>query len=477
MSKYTPKTKPYPHQSRATVRALKAKNFGIFMEPRTGKTKVALDYCGVMAMKKPGLKVAVLCPATVVETWLAQIGMHFPHYAIVEDSTYEYDFPGNTDYITQFLILSHEEIRHRTRKAGKYTYTRQKEFESFRPDVVIDDESHRHKRAGGVGAQFLWRSLERMRIARDDGKPYVLLLTGTPTPKDWRDIFAQYRIMDPSIFGTSKADFEDLYCIYGKAQWNKWNVVKWPRKRELLRKIRDHSITVTEEEAGLVNKKFIQRFHFELPAQAKKLYNEMAEHLVAEIEDGVVIDAANAGVRRLRLLQIVGGFTTEGSIIHQAGLDRTRQYVQLLAEQDQPFILYARFSPEVRALVRLCREAKLDVGQIVGGQTRHDRTEAIKRFQEARGVRAMVAQVDAASVGIELSAAREVVYYSLPDGWESWRQSMSRVLGPNQRGAVRYTILQARGTLAPSVLQGLIRKEDIHAEMMRNPRRFLGLIQ
>lgn len=475
--KYSPKTKPYPHQSKATVAALRHKNYGIFMEPRTGKTKVALDYCGVMAMKKPGLKVAVLCPATVVETWLAQIGTHFPHYAMVEDSTHEYDFPGNTDHITQFLILSHEEIRHRTRKAGRYIYTRQKEFESFRPDVVIDDESHRHKRAGGVGAQFLWRSVERMRQRRTDGMPYVLLLTGTPTPKDWRDIFAQFRIMDPSIFGTAKADFEDEYCVYGNAQWNKWKVVKWPRKRELLARVRANSITVTEEEAGLANKKFIQRLHYDLPPKARELYRRMAEDLVAEIEDGEVMDAANAGVRRLRLLQIVGGWTTDGTLIHQSGLDRLKEYLDLLREQEEAVVLYARFRPEVQAIARLCGTLQIPYRTIAGGQTRGDRTEYIHWFQNASGSRAMVAQVDAASVGIELSAAREVAYYSLPDGFESWRQSMSRVLGPNQRGAVRYTILQARGTLAPSVLQGLIRKEDIHAEMMRNPRRFLGLIQ
>lgn len=489
--KYRPKTKPFPHQAKATLRAARAKNFGLFMEPRTGKSKVALDYVGMHTMAGNVSRVLITCPATVVETWEHQIALHFPYPYFAETSEYTWSsdtsdggytgakvrLPGGIEFRTpHFLILSHEELRYRKRVKGKWVYTRQKEVEDFAPDVVIDDESHRHKRAGGVGAQFLWRSVERMRRRNVNGQPWVLLLTGTPNPRDWRDLFAQYRIMDSSVFGTNKADFEEEYVVYGHGK-RQFTVVNWRNKKDLISKIRAHSCTVTEKEAGLVNRKFVQRLTFELPATAKKIYREMAEDLVAELESGEVLDAANAGVRRMRLLQITGGFTTEGELLHSTRLERTKAYLELLVDQQQPFILYARYKPEVRALTNLCETMAIDCWTIRGGQTRSDRTEQIRGFQQGRGARAMVAQVDAASVGIELSAAREVVYYSLPDGWESWRQSMSRVLGPNQTGAVRYTIVQAKGTLDPSVLQGLIRKEDMHAELMKDPKRFLGMIQ
>jgi hypothetical protein len=55
--------------------------------------------------------------------------------------------------------------------------------------------------------------------------------------------------------------------------------------------------------------------------------------------------------------------------------------------------------------------------------------------------------------------------------------ALKRTQGPNQTRPVRYTHLICPGTVDVSAMKGLRQKEDAHATMMRNPRRYLlGLV-
>lgn len=478
--KYTPKTTPFKHQGQATVRALKHKNYALFLEPRLGKSKVALDYCGVLALKHQGLRVAILCPAIVQDVWDDQIKQHYPYWCKVEDRDTEWYYPGHPEGTrTQFFIMSHELFRKRSKKAGgSYDHPSVKMIEDFDPDVVIIDESHRLKRAGGVTAQGAWRMVRRLRHRRmtksphvDVPMPYVLLLTGTPNPKGWIDLFAQYRVMDDRVFGTAKAAFEDRYCKYGEGR-TKYRIIRYLHKDEMIKKIHAHSFTCTAEQAGLAGVLSFQNLYVTLPFRARKLYNELAEEFITELESGTILEASNPGVKRLRLMQIAGGFTTQGEAIHEEGLHTLATYASLIEDQKSgPIVVYARFLPEVAACTDVLSSIT-SVGTITGATPRGERRELIAKLQ-ANKLGALVLQVQAGSAGIELSYATECIFYSLPDGWELYHQNYNRLRGPNQKRPVRVTHLIVKGTVSRSVLTGLQTKEDYHQTLYRDPRRYL----
>jgi hypothetical protein len=471
--KYQPKTKPFKHQSRAVVRAVKARNFAIFFEPRLGKTKAALDVCGVWAMKRGGLKVLVLVPRIGLDVWEDEIEAHYPHFAMVEDFDQEWEHRGNTDYITQFFLAGREETMRATRQPDKSLYRPKQEIiEAWNPDLVVLDESHEYKRPGGRGAQDAWRMIRRLRKLRaPTGLPYVLLLSGTPNPKGWRDLFAQYRIMDDSIFGTSAELFDEEYVNYGHGS-RRYSITGYRKEKQLIRKIRAHSIAVSADEAGLAGKKFWQSIRVDLPPRARKIYEEMAEEFLTEWK-GSEIDAKNAGVKRLRLLQICGGFTTAGDQIHREKVTATKDYLSNLLDQGEKVVAYARFSPEVESIRETAERVGYRTHMVAGATTRLDGRRAIQDLQRSTDPVAIVFQVQAGSQSIELSAAAEVLYFSTPDGWVDYWQSLHRVLGPNQNRPVRYTHILARRTVDLGTVAGLRRKEDWHATMMRNPRRYL----
>jgi hypothetical protein len=480
LPKYTPKTKPFPHQSRATLAAARARNYMVMFEPRLGKSKVALDYSGLLALKGEVRRVLILAPRIALPVWERELQKHFPYAYHAETFEEEWDSIGVPieGPTVQFFLAGREEMFRRTRDedGDLLKAPKQVELERWTPDAIVVDESHEYKRPGGRGAQDLWRLVSRLRKARKDelGRPYVVELTGTPSAKGWRDLFAQFRIMDDRILGTSASDFDDLYCVYGVGP-RKYTVIYYRNLSHLQKKIEAHSIACTAEEAGLAGKIAWQVLPCTLPPRVKEKYDELAETYVTEV-DGQLVTAANPGVKRLRLLQITSGFLTDGTQIHRTKLAVAQGWLQLLRDQGEQVVIYCRFTAEVDAVAGLARKCGYLTSVVDGRTKQRDRTNAIAEFQRGPAggrPKALVFQYQSGSRAIELTAAAEVLYTSLPDGWVDFWQTLNRVRGPNQKRPVRITAICASGTVDRSVLYGLRAKEDIHRLLLRDPKRFL----
>lgn len=476
MRTYKPKTKPFPHQVRAMVRAVKKRNYAIFMEPRLGKSKTAIDVANIWALKSESddpFKVLVVAPKIALSVWEEQLEQHCTLDYSAENFT-EYWGDGES---FQWFLAGAEETWRAERTVKKLVRNKQEVLESFDPDLIIFDESHRYKRPGSRGAQDAWRMVRRLRKRRGTGLPYVLLLSGTPNPKGWRDLFAQFRIMDEDIFGTNAENFDDEYCVYGKGA-RRFSVVSYRHEKQLIRIARKHSMAVSAAEAGLAGNQTWTSIKVTLPNAASQLYQNFATDMLSEFQ-GREISAKNAGVKRLRLLQIAGGFLTDGTVVHREKVRAAKEWCRLLFEQGEPVIVYCRFLPEVHAVGEVVESLGYRTWIIEGATRDLDRRRAVAAFQRSRGSRpvGLVFQVQTGSMAIELSGGAETVYYSTPDGWVDYWQSLNRTLGPNQKRPVRYTHLLARGTVDVSAMAGLRKKEDWHQTMMRNPRRYLlGMI-
>lgn len=472
------KTKPYDHQLKATKRALKQGSHAFFFEPRCGKTKAALDTIAIQHHRGLVQKVVVVAPLIALDVWVGQITEHLavPAKVLVTGETAMLYWPSSKSSKKQhiklqiFLVNYDKFSRRGEDEAYRNCYLRS--VERWDPDVVVLDESHRVKSAGAVRSQALWRMVNRLRRERGDGRPWVFLLTGTPNPKGYIDLFSQFRILDDTILGTAKAGFEELYCQYGFGK-RRYTIIAYRNKAKLLKKIRRRSSIVTSKQAGLDGKQFFNPIRINLPSRARESYEELAEEFLTELEDGEFLDAPNAGVRRLRLLQLTGGFTTDGREIHGAKVRALRDFLSDLREQDEPVVVYARFLAEVAACAEACRRVGYQTSTVTGGTKRRDRSEAIATFQGSSDPRALVFQVETGSISIELSRAADVVFYSLPDSWGTFYQCLERVRGPKQKRPVRHSFIIARNTVDQSVLETLREKRDMHAEMMRHPRGFL----
>lgn len=473
VSKLKLRTRPYPHQLEAMRKAVRQKNHAFFFEPRLGKTKAALDSIAVLHNRGEVQRVVVIAPLIALDVWVSQIQQHLSVSAnvkVIGEPVFYHrlDRRDPPDSLKIFLLNYDKFSRRGSDEVYRNDYLRL--VEGWDADLFVLDESHRCKRAGAVRSQALWRMVQRQRKARG-AKPYVFLLSGTPNPKGYLDLFAQFRILDQQVFGTSKATFEDTYCEYGVGR-RRYTIIRYRSVKKILRKVDAHSTIVTSKQAGLAGKQLFNPIPVTLPGKVREAYDTLAEEFLVELQ-GQTITAANVGVRRMRLLQVTGGFTTDGTQLHDAKLKATADFLGDLLEQEQHVVVYARYIPEVLALTDLCRRLGYQTDTIRGGVKRKDRTQAIKNFQTRRKPQALVFQSEAGSLAIELTAAAEEFFYSLPDSWETFYQCLERVRGPKQQRPVRYSFLVAKGTADLSVLATLRGKRDMHRALMRNPRSFM----
>jgi len=453
----------------------------VFFEPRLGKTKVALDYTGILALKGEVKKVLILAPKIALPVWQSEIQKHYPYRAYCETYTHAWEHDGWPDAPTEFFLAGREETFRRTRDKDGTLLPSPKvtELERWRPDAILIDESHEYKRPGGRSSQDGWHLIRRLRKSngpQQTPRPYVLLLSGTPSAKGWRDLFAQYRLMDDTILGTSVGDFDEEYCVYGTGP-RKYTVLRYKHLSTLKRKIDSHSTTATAQEVGLAGQINFQVIPYQLPPKVRRAYDSLAAEFVASI-GGQTITASNAGVKRLRLLQLTSGFLTtpERVQVHSEEVKTARDWLSLVFNQGESIVIYCRFTAEVDAIAAVARGCSFQT-VVIDGRTKHsDRVDGIRAFQHSRSrtPRALVFQYQAGSRAIELSAAAEVLFTSLPDGWVDFWQALNRVRGPNQHRPVRITALCATASVDYSVLRSLRAKEDIHRELLKDPKRFLS---
>lgn len=153
-------------------------------------------------------------------------------------------------------------------------------------------------------------------------------------------------------------------------------------------------------------------------------------------------------------------------------LDAFLDWIALRLDEDPnlKLLVQCRFRPEIARLVAELRAKypSMDVGEIVGGQKKQDRTNAL-HLMDPRTTPAGPAAVvmsSAGSLGLNLTASHTVARLSRDYSLWLWLQGEDRVHRPGQVSPVSYTDFVARGpkgqkTVDQIVLEALMAKQDI----------------
>jgi hypothetical protein len=196
------KLPPWNHQIEAIHRIALDRGFYVHGGMGIGKTKMVIDAIQTYPLQCT----LILCPSSVVPVWPKE----FEKYLCDES--------------IHVLPLWKESIQKRTKQA-EHAYSAAKRNnqkvaiiinyegawrEPFATwalcnpwDLIVLDEAQRIKEARGKQSSFC----EKLR----DISKHVVGLSGTPMPHSPLDIFAQFRAIDPSIYGTSLTRFKSRY--------------------------------------------------------------------------------------------------------------------------------------------------------------------------------------------------------------------------------------------------------------------------
>jgi SNF2 family DNA or RNA helicase len=145
--------------------------------------------------------------------------------------------------------------------------------------------------------------------------------------------------------------------------------------------------------------------------------------------------------------------------VSNAKLKALSDIVDSSAEDERKLVVIARFLPEIDAIRRMLEKKRINYS-VISGEIK-DRDEQVRRFQTDPDTTVFVGQIATAGLGITLTAADTMVFYSLDYSMSNFEQAKARIHRVGQRSPCTYIYLVAAGTVDEKVLQALIDKADL----------------
>ena len=438
---------PWPHQTEALEFISNKTGAMLAMDMGTGKSRIVVDLIALKGYER----VLILAPLSVVgNVWPGEFQKHAPGLIDV------LPLAGQSTRARQETAAKAINTGRPTALVMNYDAVWRKPFGDWamkqRWDLLVMDESHRIKAPGGVASRYCSRLSDRVaqRVA----------LTGTPMAHSPLDIYAQYRAIDKSVYGTSFTRFKARYAIMGG--FNRLQVVAYQRETELRNLFYSRAYRVESDDVLDLPSTLSINLMCELGREGQRLYTEMADQFVADLEGGQ-ITAANALSRLLRLQQITSGYgrLEDGTDI-EIDTSKARVLEDILTDIGrEPVVVFTRFTHDLDVVHRIAAKVGIPSFEVSGRR---------KDLSEWRhGVLAV--QIQAGGLGLDLTLARYAIYYSLGFSLGDYSQSMARLHRPGQTHPVEYIHILASGTVDETVMEALARREAVIDHILEKVRK------
>jgi hypothetical protein len=346
----------------------------------------------------------------------------------------------------------------------------------------------------------------------------VILLNGTPIANSPLDLYAQGRILNPTILNCSTFfHFRAKYAVMGG--FKQRQVIGWQNLDDLQKRFAPYVLRRLKSEClDLPPKLPPVAITATLTESTWSMYKEMRDELIAWLDQQTVSIAPQAIVKTLRLAQLCSGFL--GGAVHQeidlddldapikntpvrfeylppreVGNEKLDVFLEwiterLLEDPNHKLLVWCRFRPELQRLYThleglsadLRLRTDLRLGRILGGQKREEREHALRlldpRTAPEKSSVVVVGTPASGSMGLNLHAATTVVYISNDYNLKTRLQSEDRAHRPGQTRPVSYFDVIATGprgqkTIDHTIIKMLRNKEEVARLTTEGWRRIL----
>lgn len=468
------KTKPWKHQLLGVKYLVARDRAALYTDMGTGKSKMMID----TIVNRGFQLVLIACTNKGCEVWQKQFRLH------------SYLRPRNVLNLSgvptpkKVQVVS-KALSDRARGALKGTLVLlvnyegiwRKQFANYLMrktvpiDCVICDESHRIKSPASKCSRFLTRIGKKV--------PHRYLVTGTPLAESPIDVYAQYRFLDPSIFGTSYSQFKERYqnVDLRASMAVGYTVLNKKRPYKNLDELREKVFSVAFKIPSSVKlpKQNNRIRYFRMDPKETRVYKAMCE-------DGILIngdwycEAENALTLQIRKRQIASGFVSTINDTGDKKLFRTgtsrREVLEDILESlgpDEPVVVFAQYTYDLRQVKAACRTVGRKYSELSG---RED-TEAA---WQAGKTSVIGVQFSKGSEAADFTRARYLVYYTMTDRLSLYLQSKKRIHRPGQTRPVYYIHIVAETcdgepTIDTRVIEAVKLKQDITEYVMEKEGR------
>lgn len=486
---YTFKTPPYAHQLAMWKTTRDKREWAIFAEMGTGKSKVVIDTAAWLWQQGRIDSLAIVAPKGGYHLWEKnEIPRHLPdsvppavgrwkagagkrHTAHLEQLLLLHD-----KFLLPIAILNTEAFSvsaPKTSRALDWAHA----FLDGRESMVVVDESTAIKRHNSQRTKQITAFGRRASYRR--------ILAGNPAANSPLDLYGQLEFLQAGYSGArSYFAFRGAYAHLRQMPFGPQGkliqqVVGFKNQDRLQRMLAARTTIIKKEEClDLPPKQYTTRL-VDLTKQQSMYYKNLKEVGLLLLENQSLVTAPLVITQTLRLQQLLCGHlvTDEGETITIPNNPRDRVLLEVLQEATKA-IVWVPFRPAVETVFEAI-EKEFGKGSCVtyyGGTSTADRERAEELFQEeASPVRFFVATPQTAGRGLTLTAADTVVFYSNLYDAELREQAEDRAHRAGQTKSVTYVDLIAPNTVDEKIREALLSKQAIsEAITPSNWREWLG---
>lgn len=466
-SGYIMKTEPWEHQLKALDYLIIRRYGALYTDMGTGKTKVGID---LIVNRKFKLTLIVGTKKSC-EVWEDEFKIHCDRTNILcfrldlysttikiskIKEKFEYAQKNNLKLV---LIINYDSI---WRKPFS------EELMKFPIDCVICDESHRIKSPSSKCSLYLTR-LGKKVLNR-------FLFTGTPSPESPLDVYAQYRFLQPQIFGTNFYKFRERYenVDVQKTLYAGYRVLDKRNPYKNLDELKEKMYSCA----------FYVKSNLDLPETTDitytytpsktviDIYKEVVKEGVYENDEGV-LEINNALVKCLREQEILSGylamedfdFTKKLKVKTDDSREVALKEVIESINKKEKIVVFVKFRYDFEVVQRVAEQLGRSYGEISGVK------DDYKRFRTTDDIDVLAVHYKSGSESINLTKARYCIYYSLSHSYGLYLQSRKRTHRPGQKRAVTYIHIVAKHPkvqlIDGKIMRALKNKQDLVDYIMK----------
>lgn len=464
---------PYNHQSHAQSLARGKVAFGYFMEQGTGKTKVTLDDAADLYLNGGDNgkidTVVIIAPNGVHAQWInEQVPEHLSPavewrgaYTVAAPSIEEGRRMRQAKEFKEGLRIFAIHIDMMSYKKG-IAFLQELLLSSN--VLLVVDESSRIKDPNSKRTKNL---VELASLAK-----YRRILTGTPISQGVEDLYTQFKFLDPNILGYSSFyAFRNHFCRMGGFQNKK--IIGYANEDELKRKIDSYTYRVLKSECLDLPERNYIRQEVLFSDEQKKMYQQMKKDFFLDLDSGI-LTAKMAVTRLIRLQQLIGGFiwkrekrdpqtkiVIEPEVYQEFDNNRVQRTIDIIKEAQGKVIVWIKFEGDHRLLTRALTEAKIKYVDYVGSTPKEDRPKNIEAFRNDPDCKVFLSTPKTGGIGLNLTAASEVIWYSRDFSLENELQANDRCHRIGQTRIVNYHFLVTPKTVDERIDKILAGKKSV----------------
>ena len=355
-----------------------------FSEMRTGKTPIMCE-----VIKQMDVKTIIVCPSSLVLNWADELKKWTGIDAIAVKGT-----PKKRENLyKQFgehgkvLVISKDTLKRDIDMVTRLRY-----------QMAVVDEAHFLRKYQTQQSSAIFT------LAKNTNYRYAI--TGTPATSAPDDVFGILKFLQPEKY-KSYWQFVERYFFVNDGMFGKTvgNFKSEARKKEYHEVIQEISVQRKRKDVmQWLPPKQKQKIRLDMEPKQAKAYKEMLETF--EIEE-TGLDAPTVLAQLTRLRQITSAPSALG--LSFAGVKEKFIIEWLENNPNEQVIIFSNFSTYLKTLYERIQGLKYKTGIIIGETSKEARRATVEAFQKGH-VRVLVANIEAAGVGLTMDAAGTAIF-------------------------------------------------------------------